>query len=132
MSSAAKPILLRGAAIVLAWATVAPICVPMVSGATRSEEAIACGGTNNPIEAEFDLATSADLWRVFPALGISPETEEARGPIHVVVFEGEFDMHGRIADPLAAETASNAVCVTLGDGTYFVYVEVSRSGMRLP
>ena len=94
-----------------------------------SEDAKRCGGETNTIEADIQLAAARDVWKVLPALGISPELETDNRPAHLIIFKGEYKISGiSFARPGAPNRLSQVVCVIQEDGTLNLYVNVARDG----
>lgn len=122
----------RVLAIVLACLTAGAIFVPIVSGTSKSEASIACGGQTNQIAAEFDMTHASDIWKVFPAMLRAPELEDDKSPAHVIVFGGEYQLAGMIAAAGEVPTVEDAVCVVQADGTVNLYDSVSKVGASLP
>lgn len=122
----------RASAIVLASLTAAVIFVPSAIGVGKSQAAIACGGQNNDVQAEFDLSRPSDIWRVFPAMLRAPELEDDPAPAHVVVFGGDFLLDGLLAAPGKVPVVTDAVCVVQADGTVNLYDSVSKAGAKIP
>lgn len=129
-----KSSLLRdGIAVLAASLTVVLIVVPRVVGTGISDSAVSCGGGRNAVQAEFDLAHAKDMWQVFPAMLRAPELESSNLSAHVVVFSGDVDLSGMIANGAATDAkVQDAVCVVLEDGTHYFYDGVSRAGARIP
>ncbi len=120
---------MRLAAVVAASVTAAIVLAPGAIGTPLSASAVACGGTHNTVQTEFDMAHGSDIWRAFPAMLRAPELENETGPAHVVVFKGNVDLSGMLAGPKAnVPLVTDAVCVVLGDGTVYFYDSVSRAG----
>ena len=121
--------------LTLAAITAAIAFAPVVTGGFRSQEARFCGGDNNAVEREFDLAHASDFLRVFPNVGRTPELESDSRPAHVVMFAGNFNARGI---SVAAEAngqpqiLANVVCVITADGFRNVYYDVSKVGAQLP
>lgn len=123
--------LLHGSAILAACLVAGLLLAPSMVGKAISDEAIACGGTRNTVESEFDLDAATDIWREFPAMLRAPELEADPGPVHVVVFKGNVDLSGMIAGrPEAVPPVSEAICVTTSGGEVYFYDGVSRAGSR--
>jgi hypothetical protein len=100
--------------------------------AARAEaDVTACGllrGT--PVIASFQVSDGKGIWQRLPALGRSPELEEATGPATVLVL-GDVDPPAMVGGFGQAPPPQlpNAVCVILSDGP-LLYYNVSRQGFR--
>ena len=117
------------AAVVVAVLTATALLAPGAIGKQVSAQAIACGGTRNTVQAEFDLASANQIWQRFPAMLRAPELDGETQAAHVVVFKGDVDLNGMVmsgSDNVPLVT--NAVCVVLADGTLTFYDGVSRAG----
>ncbi len=123
--------IVRVAAVLAACLTAASLLASGVFATGISDEARACGGARNTVQAEFDLASGQDIWREFPAMLQSPELESESAPLHVVVFKGDVDLTGMVMGTTSqVPLVTNAVCVTLSSGQVFFYDGVSRAGSR--
>ena len=105
------------------------ILAPAAMAGRLSEDAKRCGGETNTIEADIQLAAARDVWKVLPALGISPELETDNRPAHLIIFKGEYKISGILSGrPGAPSRLSQVVCVIQEDGTKNLYVNVVRDG----
>lgn len=111
------------------------ILAPAAMAGRLSEDAKRCGGETNTIEADIQLAAARDVWKVLPALGISPELETDNRPAHLIIFKGEYKKGEYkisgiwLGRPGAAPNRlSQVVCVIQEDGTLNLYVNVARDG----
>ena len=105
------------------------VIVPFAGAAGPTTDARRCGADRNVVQAEFEIPEGRDIWRRFPALGITPELESDTQPARVVVFRGAYDLTGLAMGNGPTPTALNEViCVVQADGTVNVYSDVSRQG----
>ena len=121
--------------VALAALTAGITFAPIASGLGTSDQALRCGGANNRVQAEFDIAHASDYRTIFPRMGQSPELDGDNGPAHVVVFEGAFDATDITAGQPAAESVPplmNVVCVITADGNRNVYANVDMTDARIP
>jgi len=91
-----------------------------------------CGlAANTPVLARFDATPANRIWQHLPALGRSPELEDAV-IAHVLVLGDVAPpaMFGGLGAAAPAQLA-NAVCVVLPDGPV-LYYNVSRQGFVAP
>ena len=122
---------LRVAALAAAGVTAAAVLAPGAIGKGISDQAVACGGTKNAVQAEFDLDHATDIWRAFPAMLRAPELENETAAAHVVVFKGDVDLKGMVlGGSMNVPLVTDAVCVVLSDGTVYFYDGVSRAGSK--
>ncbi|MES2211393.1 MAG: hypothetical protein V4515_14615 [Chloroflexota bacterium] len=117
-------------AAVLALGTAVALFGPVAASSAMSPEARACGGSNTNVQGEFDLKAGKEIWTVFPAMMRAPELEDSDIPIHVVVFEGGFDLVGMVIGDGSkpAPTAADVICVIPEGGRPRIYGYVSRAG----
>ena len=107
------------------------ILAPAAMAGRLSEDAKRCGGETNTIEADIQLAAARDVWKVLPALGISPELETDNRPAHLIIFKGEYKISGILLGRPGfpnPNRLSQVVCVIQEDGTKNLYVNVARDG----
>lgn len=129
-SSLRSRMIIHGSAILAACLVAGLVLAPGLLGKAISPEAIACGGSRNTVQAEFDLDRASDIWREFPAMLRAPELEVAKGSVHVVVFKGTVDLSGMIAGGATDDAVANAICVVTSDGDINFYDGVSRAGSK--
>lgn len=117
-------------AAVLALGSAVALFGPVAASSGLSPEARACAGTNIDVRGEFDLEAGKEIWTVFPAMLRAPELEESSTPIHVVVFQGRFDLVGMVlgdgSGPIP--TVEDVICVIPEGGRPRIYGFVSRAG----
>ena len=92
-----------------------------------------CGASisGNRVLAAVEIARPNKVWDVLPALGKSPELEDAKGPALLVIFDGVYS--GPWVDETGRQARVNdAICVVDGDGNTNIYFNVSRQGLNLP
>lgn len=105
------------------------ILAPAAMAARVSEDARRCGGESNTIEADIHLDAAKDVWKVLPALGISPELESDDRPARLIVFRGDYRLSGgALARPGAPDHLVGVICVIQEDGTLILYHNVARDG----
>ena len=107
------------------------LVAPGVLAKSMSPEARLCGAERNTIQAEFDLDHAKGIFRVFPAMGRTPELETDGRTAHVVVFRGDFDPSGmQFMSEKRPPHFQRVVCVVQADGVMNLYFDVSRNGSK--
>jgi hypothetical protein len=90
-----------------------------------------CGGAENKVQDVFELASGAELWQVYPAMGMAPDIAEASDPITVVAFDNPYSLDGMVAVD-SPPTVQDVVCVVTADGIESLFTQVSKAGALLP
>lgn len=121
--------------LIVAVFSAAPLVAAAVGTTTASDprmEQCGAGRDGNAVIAAFDLATGAELLRVLPHMGDSPELERDTNSAFVVVFAD-----GYVLPPMSGigdhpREVDGVVCVVHADGDITLYSGVSRSGFVPP
>jgi hypothetical protein len=105
------------------------VLAPVAQAAKLSDEARRCGAEGNSVEADVVLPAARDIWKVLPALGITPELESDDQPARLIVFKDPYDPSGiQFVGDGAPKQLSQVICVIQDDGTLNLYLNVSRDG----
>jgi hypothetical protein len=82
----------------------------------------------NVAVAQIDLDAADHIWRLLPAMGISPELSEDSRPAFAAVFADPYFAPAIGSHGVVQSQLSGVVCIVNADGQRIIYTNVPRAG----